>query len=310
MRFFLLMILFATSLAHAGMAKKNTGWKPGQTISLLVDGAMPADLSCIESVIHEINSIANIRLSLIQKKNLKSKNKIDANLRVRRLQPGDKMAGESDVGNSAFHRETVRLMLSEEAQGACSSNNIRTIRHEFGHLLGLNHEHQHPDAPKFISDLIADTHPGIGSSSIDIYDKSEASKLFLTVYDPMSVMHYTYFLPTDEVQTLLNQDWTAGDGKESNLAFLKLILATDLKYDPPRVETRKVGTRSLSRLIICPPEVDATACWDGYSFELNPEVEGASLFPIGKYFVNTTDFSEGDKAILRQLYPFSEMMSR
>ena len=39
------------------------------------------------------------------------------------------------------------LTKEEEELGQKPQRYKRTIRHEFGHALGLEHEHQHPEAP-------------------------------------------------------------------------------------------------------------------------------------------------------------------
>jgi hypothetical protein len=71
----------------------------------------------------------------------------------------------------------------------------RVVLHEFGHLLGAEHEHQHPDAnipwdeEKVLADYAA---KGMNEAFIrnNILDRYEAADFSYSAYDPRSVMHY------------------------------------------------------------------------------------------------------------------------
>ena len=77
----------------------------------------------------------------------------------------------------------------------------RTIRHEFGHALGLEHEHQHPEAPPQYD------HEALKSHLMQVYDKLSEAEIEEKIkrnweiiihsprgarsnYDRDSVMHY------------------------------------------------------------------------------------------------------------------------
>ena len=71
----------------------------------------------------------------------------------------------------------------------------RTVLHEFGHALGAEHEHQHPDAripwdeQAVLKDFAVE---GVTPEFVrrNIMDKYEAADFSYSAYDPESVMHY------------------------------------------------------------------------------------------------------------------------
>ena len=80
-------------------------------------------------------------------------------------------------------------------------NYKRTIRHEFGHALGLQHEHQHPDAPQQYNkedlvEYLKEVHPNWSDKDIagNIKNQwkriSKSAKQLKSKYDRNSVMHY------------------------------------------------------------------------------------------------------------------------
>lgn len=98
-----------------------------------------------------------------------------------------------------------------------------TVMHEFGHALGMEHEHQHPEAdipwdlPKVYAFYASKGH------SAEMVDESVLAKLpaegALTLpYDRLSIMHY----PVDNVLTL--GDWEVGINStlsEKDKAFMR-----------------------------------------------------------------------------------------
>ena len=85
----------------------------------------------------------------------------------------------------------------------------RTVLHEFGHVLGLLHEHQHPkadipwDVPKLYAYFAA---KGIDQQTVDInlLDKIDKALAKGTAYDRTSIMHYSVL----QEQTV--GDWEVG----------------------------------------------------------------------------------------------------
>jgi hypothetical protein len=85
----------------------------------------------------------------------------------------------------------------------------RTVLHEFGHVLGLLHEHQHPkanipwDVPKLYAYFAA---KGIDRQTVDLnlLDKTDKALAKGTAYDRTSIMHYAVL----QEQTV--GDWEVG----------------------------------------------------------------------------------------------------
>ncbi|NWA82293.1 M12 family metallopeptidase [Pseudomonas sp. D2002] len=70
-----------------------------------------------------------------------------------------------------------------------------TIRHEFGHALGLEHEHQHPDHTiNWDKDKVHEEGKKLGLSKAEVYkniqDTLDPNLTTRSAYDPKSIMHY------------------------------------------------------------------------------------------------------------------------
>jgi hypothetical protein len=82
-----------------------------------------------------------------------------------------------------------------------------TIRHEFGHALGLEHEHQHPEHTiNWDKDKWLEEGKKLGLSKAEVYknvlDTLDPSLTIRSAYDPKSIMHYK------------TPAWVTTDGKE------------------------------------------------------------------------------------------------
>lgn len=82
----------------------------------------------------------------------------------------------------------ILLDLSDEDKVYCR----HLIVHEFGHALGLEHEHQRSTFWRLIKDFINldKMIEELGDRSPDFWDKEHVDDGGSTEYDPESVMHY------------------------------------------------------------------------------------------------------------------------
>ena len=105
----------------------------------------------------------------------------------------------------------------------------RTVIHEFGHALGAEHEHQHPDAnipwdiPKVYEHYAS---KGIDKATVDenVLARIENSSLRKVPYDRHSIMHYPV------LQALTQGDWEVGINSqisEKDKAFMRMAYPHD-----------------------------------------------------------------------------------
>ncbi|KAH6894539.1 hypothetical protein B0T10DRAFT_480692 [Thelonectria olida] len=105
------------------------------------------------------------------------------------------------------------------------------ILHEFGHALGMQHEHQHPNCNAVWDYRVLQHRTGWGSSTVHgNYDKLENGRLRVGPYDPDSIMHYRIFKgDTQNGITQLKHNIVLSEGDKK---FLKAI------YPPEKTSNR------------------------------------------------------------------------
>ena len=92
------------------------------------------------------------------------------------------------------------MWLNLKSPDDCPSLYKRTIRHEFGHTLGLRHEHQYPNAPQLVDlgklrEYLRQHNPSFTSEQIEKNIKRQWGTLpggasWKSEYDKNSVMHF------------------------------------------------------------------------------------------------------------------------
>lgn len=110
--------------------------------------------------------------------------------------------------------EATMLLSSDTSDDTFTSNVI----HEFGHVLGAEHEHQHPDANIPWNKQNAYTYfsmHGFSQEDVDaqVFTKLDATEVNHSEYDTQSIMHYQ--IPSDitvgDFSVPFNQELSAGD---------------------------------------------------------------------------------------------------
>lgn len=246
---FLFTILFITTSVNAGLGLKRHGWRLGQTINIQVIDGDPFQLACLRLAANEVAEMFNIRLAFKPTSEWPRRLRPDARMYIKAWESNNATAGNSNVGNRKFYTEYMMLRLGtyySEIRSLDDCRERRAIRHEIGHLLGLEHEHQHPDVPSPVTAAILVRDAGIAPMFIEPFPQSVIAGKRVAPYDPNSIMHYEVELPWAKFQDALSE------GK---------LAAEDFR--------------------------------------------GTSMLPEGSSvrFGATIGFSDGDRAMLREMYP-------
>lgn len=174
-------------------------WAPGRQLRIAFEGDVPCDVQhAVMNVACQWTCYGNIRFVLIQ-------DLARAHIRIQMLPSGSDI-NRSYIGTDALRANDPTMTLSEWPG---DEHFVRNVLHEFGHVLGLEHEHQHPDAdiPWDTEKLLAAAQAG-GLSEADIrrdfLDRIERRGSLLRPYDRDSIMHY----PIPNGATL--GDWSVG----------------------------------------------------------------------------------------------------
>lgn len=182
-----------------GVTVHSRLWAPGRRLRIAFEGDVPCDVQhTVMNVACQWTCYGNISFVLIQ-------DLARAHIRIQMLPSGSDI-NRSYIGTDALRANDPTMTLSEWPG---DEHFVRNVLHEFGHVLGLEHEHQHPDAdiPWDTEKLLAAAQAG-GLSEADIrrdfLDRIERRGSLLRPYDRDSIMHY----PIPNGATL--GDWSVG----------------------------------------------------------------------------------------------------
>jgi hypothetical protein len=194
----LLLASLAAVTAFAGVGQKRGLWRAGSTINIAVTGATTGEIGCIQETLKVFADVVPVRFRLRPASERGPRAQVK--LEIQRPLPGGgiQSVGHSSVGNNFWRHETMMLKMfaSTHFEGydplLCQGAR-KTIVHEFGHLLGLKHEHQHPGAPASLREIMLLTYgPLAHPRSFLPYQPQEMRGMVLTPYDVQSVMHYPF----------------------------------------------------------------------------------------------------------------------
>jgi hypothetical protein len=193
----LAMAFFSIALAlpaYAGLGQRRGLWRPGTTIRINVLKSTPADIACLRNAAEVYRGIVPVTFQFnARPPGLRQRLGSFADqvtLTVRRPEHSRDYLGHSYVGNMTFFKEAMMVTLDPQA---CNAAGRRIIVHELGHLLGLHHEHQHPDVPAFIT-LQYQWNMNAPADQLNPIARGSdlARAMYITPYDVLSVMHYEF----------------------------------------------------------------------------------------------------------------------
>jgi len=217
----------AENPANAGIAtpggrrKRSVGtfdkfWQPGRTLRIsFVDRPKEWLKEAIFTTACKWLPYVNLKFELVDNKTE------DAEIKI-----AYGRENYSLIGTDALTCSDHSMMLGV---ASTSANFEQIVLHEFGHALGLAHEHQHPDAdipwdiPKVYAYYAA---LGVEQAIVDesIFNKLEHSSLSKQSYDRHSIMHYPVY------QELTLGDWEIGHNteiSEKDKAFMRMAYPHD-----------------------------------------------------------------------------------
>lgn len=176
-----------------GIADESQRWPDGE-LTVSVDGTDEASFNLIWQAIKEWN-----------------KHTPTLNIKLITGAPGDiRIAYNKGLGgNWSVIGTDAKLVREDQPTMHLEPHGdrpafFRTILHEFGHALGLKHEHQHPDRKiKFNEKAVFDSffdkdNFGIGDIYHDIIEQIPREGHLVTEYDEDSIMHYAFPPSTNE----------------------------------------------------------------------------------------------------------------
>ena len=140
--------VIAVENTDAGMIDTRRLWTPGQTLHVLFLDGEPAAHDFVEDEAREWEKYANISFEFYSDRTVRKKFDIKISFKG--------CVNYSHIGTNA---KTVKGLFSTmnlpAIQGNKSDENkARIVKHEFGHALGLKHEHQNPNFPYTVNEEV------------------------------------------------------------------------------------------------------------------------------------------------------------
>jgi hypothetical protein len=179
------------------ISPRGTQWVNGSTIRIRFLEGTAAQRKMVESIAPEWTQYANLKFEFTDDPR--------AEIRVS-FDPDDGAWSYLGTDNSDIPLKAATLNLGWQDKAV--------ILHEFGHMIGLAHEHQNPEGGLLWNEevVIRDLSGPPNSWDIDtirhnVLERYSVDQIFGTVFDPTSIMLYAF-----------PDDWTKNPGgtKESN----------------------------------------------------------------------------------------------
>ena len=175
------------------VADRHYTWEPGTTLDVVFMDGRAEDMRKVAEVAKEWTKYANIDFAF--------HGPGDAAPRGAQLRVSFRYRGYwSLIGSQATYRDSSRptMNLASRLFGKSEREIQRVVLHEFGHALGLRHEHQNPNADfTWNKDVIYEyyerTH-GWSKATVDsnIFDTLDRDRVNATAFDRDSIMAYSF----------------------------------------------------------------------------------------------------------------------
>ena len=197
---------------------KDKEWKNGSTLKVkFILGGTPYLKRKVEQYAHQWTEKTGIEFEFVESG--------DAEIRISFFPESGDEGSWSNLGRDALgipaYKATMNYGWLTDNSG--ESEISRVVLHEFGHALGMHHEHQHPDCPiVWNEEAIAEAFPDWSERDLEenFFRTFSHSETRRTSYDTKSIMHYQ----------ILN-NWTVGDiavGRNTDLSNNDLELVAQM----------------------------------------------------------------------------------
>lgn len=163
----------------------NKLWPNGSNIKVRFSGGSPFVRSKVQQYAKSWQTYANITFTFVA-------DNAPADIKITFVSGGSWSYIGTDVRNQA-----VSMNYGWFNDSTDDTEFRRTVTHEFGHALGLNHEQSHPDANiPWNRQAVYDYYMGPPNNwtkaqiDFNVLYVSPRTGLYYTAYDPTSIMHY------------------------------------------------------------------------------------------------------------------------
>ncbi len=164
---------------------ENGLWNNGSTLNVLFYNGTSDSINTIKDIASEWTKYANISFEFYTEQNIGSKR---AHIRV-------ELDATKCNGSSSSAMGKHSLYTKERHSMCLVSIDAHTVLHEFGHALGLAHEHHHPELMSKFVDNVIDVCMERFKITSEQCERNLLAKTFQLAhegYDPKSIMHYSF----------------------------------------------------------------------------------------------------------------------
>lgn len=191
-------------------SRRNVGepakyWPQNSTIKIaMYDYPMDAPyVMAVKNAANEWSAHINLKFEFVSGE--------EGDVRIAQNIAGD-TGGSSRIGNDAQHTSPTSPTMTLPMDHTLASFN-ETVLHEFGHMLGAHHAHQHPDANIQWNQSVLDMNYSQTYQQHNLLPLPRSESYNFLPYDPDSIMHYSINpgLTTDNTLHSRGSTLSAGD---------------------------------------------------------------------------------------------------